>query len=91
MDSQTLSAVLNERPFAFVIDLAALASKREYLKLDKWVSDKLVAHEEEFFNECCKYLKRQFPGLPGKKLIHFITILCSTNNFRIYKINFLYL
>jgi len=37
--------LLNSMPFAFVIDLAALASRREYLKLDKWLTDKLREHQ----------------------------------------------
>lgn len=36
--------LLNGTPFAFVIDLAALASRREYLKLDKWLTDKIREH-----------------------------------------------
>lgn len=42
---QALSMLLNGTPFVFVIDLAALASRREYLKLDKWVKDKLKEHQ----------------------------------------------
>lgn len=41
---QALSMLLNGTPFAFVIDLAALASRREYLKLDKWLTDKIREH-----------------------------------------------
>lgn len=41
---QSLSMLLNATPFAFVIDLAALASRREYLKLDKWLTDKIREH-----------------------------------------------
>lgn len=41
---QSLSMLLNGTPFAFVIDLAALASRREYLKLDKWLTDKIREH-----------------------------------------------
>lgn len=37
--------LLNSLPFAFVIDLAALASRREYLKLDKWLTDKIREHQ----------------------------------------------
>jgi len=37
--------LLNGSPFVFVIDLAALASRREYLKLDKWLKDKLKEHQ----------------------------------------------
>lgn len=36
--------LLNGTPFVFVIDLAALASRREYLKLDKWLTDKIREH-----------------------------------------------
>ena len=37
--------LLSGSPFVFVIDLAALASRREYLKLDKWLKDKLKEHQ----------------------------------------------
>ena len=43
-DLKALSMLLNFTPFAFVIDLACLASRREYLKLDKWLSDKIREH-----------------------------------------------
>ena len=42
---KALSMLLNGSPFVFVIDLAALASRREYLKLDKWLKDKLKEHQ----------------------------------------------
>ena len=41
--------LLNSPPFSFVIDLAALASRREYLKLDKWLTDKLREHQVRVF------------------------------------------
>lgn len=41
--------LLNSSPFSFVIDLAALASRREYLKLDKWLTDKLREHQVKYF------------------------------------------
>lgn len=47
--------LLNATPFAFVIDLAALASRREYLKLDKWLTDKIREHGVSLKN-ICKYL-----------------------------------
>ena len=43
-DLKALSMLLNATPFAFVIDLACLASRREYLKLDKWMTDKIREH-----------------------------------------------
>lgn len=44
--------LLNGTPFAFVIDLAALASRREYLKLDKWLTDKIREHGVSFCQAC---------------------------------------
>ena len=38
---KALTTLLNASAFAFVIDLACLASRRQFLKLDKWISDKL--------------------------------------------------
>lgn len=43
-DLKALSMLLNLTTFMFVIDLACLASRREYLKLDKWLSDKVREH-----------------------------------------------
>lgn len=37
--------LLNATPYAFVVDLACLASRREYLKLDKWLTDKITEHK----------------------------------------------
>ena len=38
---KALSVLLQTNLFPFVIDLAVLASRREYLNLDKWLSDQL--------------------------------------------------
>lgn len=45
---QALSPILEIRPFAFAIDLAALASRREYLNLEKWLQDRINEHQLEF-------------------------------------------
>ena len=37
--------LLNSTQFSFVIDLAALASRRKYLNLDKWLNDKYREHQ----------------------------------------------
>ncbi|KAM9302308.1 CCR4-NOT transcription complex subunit 1 [Gastrophryne carolinensis] len=70
-DLKALSMLLNGTPFAFVIDLAALASRREYLKLDKWLTDKIREHGEPFVQACMTFLKRRCPsilgGLPPEK------------------------
>ncbi|XP_051236961.1 CCR4-NOT transcription complex subunit 1 isoform X11 [Dicentrarchus labrax] len=62
---QSLSMLLNGTPFAFVIDLAALASRREYLKLDKWLTDKIREHGEPFIQACVTFLKRRCPSIMG--------------------------
>lgn len=43
-DLKALSVLLNLTAFQFVIDLACLASTREYLKLDEWLSKKVQVH-----------------------------------------------
>jgi len=43
-DLKALSMLLNISQFSFVVELACLASRREYLKLDKWLSDKIRDH-----------------------------------------------
>lgn len=61
--------LLNATPFAFVIDLACLASRREYLKLDKWLSDKIREHQEAFVQACVHFLKRRCPQLMGPNAV----------------------
>ncbi|XP_055890770.1 CCR4-NOT transcription complex subunit 1-like isoform X2 [Biomphalaria glabrata] len=64
-DLKALSMLLNASPYAFVIDLACLASRREYLKLDKWLNDKITDHKESFIQACVTFLKRRCPQLMG--------------------------
>lgn len=49
--------------FPFVIDLATLAARRDYLKLDKFIEDKLTEHGERFADSLCQYLRRRCPVL----------------------------
>ncbi|CAM0140611.1 CCR4-NOT core subunit cdc39, variant 2 [Umbelopsis sp. WA50703] len=51
-----LPQILNAKPFGFAIDLAALASRREYLKLEKWLQDKIAEHEDAFISACLDFL-----------------------------------
>lgn len=70
-DLKALSSLLNSRDsrfFIFVIDLACLASRREYLKLDKWLSDKLREHGDQFTAALIKFLQRRCPQLMGKSV-----------------------
>jgi len=52
-----LSLLLSVQQFPFIIDLACLASRREYLKLDRWLSDKIREHNEGFVSACIKFLQ----------------------------------
>jgi len=50
----------------FVIDLACLASRRGYLKLDKWLTDKIREHGESFISACVTFLQRRCPQIAGQ-------------------------
>ncbi|KAF8379221.1 hypothetical protein HHK36_028651 [Tetracentron sinense] len=52
-----LSSVLEMTPFSFSIRLAALASRKEQINLDKWLNDNLSTYRDIFFEECLKFLK----------------------------------
>ncbi|KAG1691671.1 CCR4-NOT transcription complex subunit 1 [Nymphon striatum] len=64
-DLKALSALLNGTHLPFVIDLACLASRREYLKLDKWLTDKIREHGDQFIQACVAFLKRRCPQIIG--------------------------
>ncbi|XP_057952190.1 uncharacterized protein LOC131146551 isoform X3 [Malania oleifera] len=52
-----LSSLLEQIPFPFSIRLAALASLKEYISLEKWLNDNLSTYRDVFFEECLKFLK----------------------------------
>ncbi|KAJ7514921.1 hypothetical protein O6H91_23G065800 [Diphasiastrum complanatum] len=58
-DLKVLPLVLETSPFPFVIDLAALASRREYLNLEKWLHDSLSTHRDTLFQACLKFLREK--------------------------------
>lgn len=58
-DLKALNTILTARPFSFVIDLAALASHREYLYLDKWLQDRINEHGATFATACIAYIKEK--------------------------------
>ncbi|KAG5879168.1 hypothetical protein JTB14_029970 [Gonioctena quinquepunctata] len=65
-DLKALSMLLNAQSaqsYPFIIDLACLASRREYLKLEKWLSDKINEHGEAFVMACIKFLHRRCPQI----------------------------
>ncbi|PIN21929.1 hypothetical protein CDL12_05383 [Handroanthus impetiginosus] len=54
---EILSPVLDMIPFYFGIRFAALASKKEIMDLENWLSTHLVTHKDPFYEECLKFLK----------------------------------
>ncbi|XP_065316483.1 CCR4-NOT transcription complex subunit 1-like isoform X2 [Gordionus sp. m RMFG-2023] len=62
-DLKALSLLLNCTPFGFIIDLACLASRREYLKLEKWLAEKIREHSEPFIWALIYFLKRRCPNI----------------------------
>lgn len=70
-DLKALASILDARPFAFVIDLAALASHREYLFLDKWLQDKINEHGASFAVACIAYIKEKLKLQPQGHPPHF--------------------
>jgi hypothetical protein len=52
--------LLNAQSFPFIIDLACLASRRGYLKLEKWLTDKIREHGEPFISACVKFLQVKY-------------------------------
>ena len=58
-DLKALNTILVARPFPFVIDLAALASHREYLYLDKWLQERINEHGTSFAAACITYTREK--------------------------------
>lgn len=54
---QILENLLDSRPFTFALDVAALASRREYLNLDKWLADNVTANGAEFLRSLIHFLE----------------------------------
>ncbi|XP_059312955.1 uncharacterized protein LOC132064095 isoform X1 [Lycium ferocissimum] len=52
-----LSSVLDRIPYVFGIRLAALASHKELMDLDKWLSNNLNTYKDIFYEECLKFLR----------------------------------
>jgi len=56
---QILESLLEVRPFGFALDVAALASRREYLNLDKWLLDNVSNHGAEFLHAVLEFLEEK--------------------------------
>ncbi|KAJ7286002.1 Not1-domain-containing protein [Mycena rebaudengoi] len=58
-DLKILESLLEVRPFVFALDVAALASRREYLNLDKWLADHVANHGAEFLHSVVVFLDQK--------------------------------
>ncbi|CAA7270173.1 unnamed protein product [Cyclocybe aegerita] len=58
-DLKILDALLDVRPFTFALDVAALASRREYLNLDKWLADNVANYGAEFLRSVVDFLREK--------------------------------
>ncbi|MCL7029068.1 hypothetical protein MKW94_016593 [Papaver nudicaule] len=52
-----LSPVLDMAPFSFSIKLAALASGKEHINLEKWLNDNISTYGDTFVEVCLMFLK----------------------------------
>ncbi|KAB1225230.1 CCR4-NOT transcription complex subunit 1 [Morella rubra] len=52
-----ISAILDMIPSSYAIRLAALASRKELVDLEKWLSSNLSTYKDIFFEECLNFLK----------------------------------
>ncbi|KAF3780626.1 CCR4-NOT transcription complex subunit 1 [Nymphaea thermarum] len=75
-DLKILHPVLGMSPFSFGIKLAALASKKEYLDLEKWLNENLNIYKDTFFEVLQAHsghlVSRQLPD--EMKRLHAATI-----------------
>ncbi|XP_062205575.1 uncharacterized protein LOC133907537 isoform X2 [Phragmites australis] len=56
-DLKILSPILDSTAFAFSVRLATVAFRKDHSNLEKWLTEKLSAQREIFFEECVKLLK----------------------------------
>ncbi|KAI4354776.1 hypothetical protein L6164_003615 [Bauhinia variegata] len=67
-----LLSVLEMIPFFSSIRLATIASRKEFIDLEKWLSSNLATYKDAFFEECLRFLKDVHLGgsqnLSGKPL-----------------------
>lgn len=57
--AKILESLLEVRPFTFALDVAALASRREYLNLDKWLADNVSNYGVEFLSSLIRFLEQK--------------------------------
>ncbi|GMS88516.1 hypothetical protein PENTCL1PPCAC_10691, partial [Pristionchus entomophagus] len=76
-----LSELFELNNFAFTIDLACLASKRDYLKLEKWLEDKEQVHGEPFVMSVMHHMRRRLPSSTGASAYMNQEMFTTLNSF----------
>ena len=61
-DLKALTTVLDRAPHAFAVELAALAARREYLNLEKWLQERAAAAGAPFSSACLRFLRARATG-----------------------------
>jgi CCR4-NOT transcription complex subunit 1 len=62
-DLKALTKILEAKPYAFSIPLAVLASRREYLNLEKWLQDRIRREGEYFVPAALDYLNEKMNSM----------------------------
>ena len=76
-DMKSLVHLLNTGyPFHFAIELACLACRRDYLKLDIWLVEKAKTHRDLFVAACVHFLMARVPTLQLAEKIPHLNQVC---------------
>ena len=65
--------MLDSTPYAFSLELAALAGWRQYLNLEKWVSDRMARDSVQYVNSLLSFLEVRL------SVSALLRLLCSAN------------
>ncbi|CAK9208187.1 unnamed protein product [Sphagnum jensenii] len=97
---KAMNTVLETTPFSVSIELAAIASRRDFLNLEKWLQDNLTIHRDSFFQACLKFLRERTldearveeqvgPGITGQRPGPIISLSLDTTNtfFKVLQVN----
>ena len=83
-DLKILTVVLETKPFNFSLDMAALASRRQHLNLEKWLSDSIKDKGTVFFKAAIEFalekIRLQSLRADGNTIPSFIPISSDVLN-----------
>lgn len=75
---EALAVILKAKPFLFAIDLATLASRREFLNLEKWLQIRVTENGFPFIVACVDFLKEYAGVISGQNetpRLHCISLI----------------